>query len=566
MSNVVTQPVGAAPDKYLLTLSSDYDLVDAVSRAGTTVDLTDFLVAHPSGRARIWSVGVSRPAVRAWAKMSVGDLVLFYTKGAVRAYGTIDSKIYWPQNSHIWPTGSDWDHVYSLSEFVELPEGQWLEYQSLRSLSNKLDVQSVGCRDQSEFGVTRDELIEYVVRGGPRHGGAVRRDGIPDEITAEDVRVALEELKTSGVPSGFGERTDWVVDHEGRWYVPKAVIGVAAKRVLGRVLKASEFSGGQGAGQANSVLRNLGFDVLRRNGEGVQKDPIKEWVDGLRSTRRAPTVDGALAPHQPATILWLLSEFIQGKPRLQGWSTISQTLSALIVDAGGGAAPEYPLAVLAKEKLIDVQGLNFPLPSTSSDLRRIFNEINPSFGLTEELYLELGAQPDRITEVLDSVGEMFSRASSFKAVKQKLNLDRTAPNPTPVVPLGQKTPGRKAVTASSIQRSAEVSKWVKQTYEDTCQVCRTRLQIPGKATSDAAHIRGLGTPHDGPDVIENVLCLCPNHHRTFDGGAWTLTVDFKVKDLLTGAESGSLNLHETHPLNQACIRYHRDYWSSNRGT
>lgn len=37
--------------------------------------------------------------------------------------------------------------------------------------------------------------------------------------------------------------------------------------------------------------------------------------------------------------------------------------------------------------------------------------------------------------------------------------------------------------------------------------------------AEAAHIRALGSPHNGPDVIENVLCLCPNHHVLFDNGA-----------------------------------------------
>ncbi|MEW2076763.1 HNH endonuclease [Streptomyces sp. NPDC013433] len=33
----------------------------------------------------------------------------------------------------------------------------------------------------------------------------------------------------------------------------------------------------------------------------------------------------------------------------------------------------------------------------------------------------------------------------------------------------------------------------------------------------AAHIRGLGRPHYGPDELQNLLCLCANCHVLFDG-------------------------------------------------
>ena len=33
---------------------------------------------------------------------------------------------------------------------------------------------------------------------------------------------------------------------------------------------------------------------------------------------------------------------------------------------------------------------------------------------------------------------------------------------------------------------------------------------------EAAHIRPLGAPHNGPDTLDNTLCLCPNHHVPFD--------------------------------------------------
>ena len=174
MPNVVTQPVGSALDNYAVTLAVDYDLVDAVRRAGAAVDLSDFLRAHPSGRARIWAVGTSKPALRAWSRMAPGDLVLFYSNNEVCAFGTLASKTTWRGNNQVWPSGSNWDHVYSLKDFHEIPEGSRVVYQSLRSLAPKLDVQPVGCRDISEWGGSLDNVLEWVRSTGPRNTIASR--------------------------------------------------------------------------------------------------------------------------------------------------------------------------------------------------------------------------------------------------------------------------------------------------------------------------------------------------------------------------------------------------------
>jgi putative restriction endonuclease len=162
---------------------------------------------------------------------------------------------------------------------------------------------------------------------------------------------------------------------------------------------------------------------------------------------------------------------------------------------------------------------------------------------------------------------MFASENAFQSVLTKLALPTpsNAPNVDLVIPIGEIAPGRKARMAYSVQRSTEVAKWVKQIYNDTCQVCRVRLETPGSATSDAAHIKGLGSPHDGPDVIENILCLCPNHHRTIDAGAWTITDNLKVKNLISGEEGPEIWVEDTHVLQMDCIQYHRNFFTSRLG-
>ncbi|MFC1936002.1 HNH endonuclease, partial [Chloroflexota bacterium] len=85
-----------------------------------------------------------------------------------------------------------------------------------------------------------------------------------------------------------------------------------------------------------------------------------------------------------------------------------------------------------------------------------------------------------------------------------------------------------------------------------CQVCGTRLEGPAGPYAEAAHIRPLGRPHNGPDMASNVLCLCPNHHVLFDLRAFAI-----VDDLTLLRHQGHLAVHPTHQLDMGHIRYHR---------
>ncbi|MFN8463908.1 MAG: hypothetical protein U0X20_00095 [Caldilineaceae bacterium] len=73
-----------------------------------------------------------------------------------------------------------------------------------------------------------------------------------------------------------------------------------------------------------------------------------------------------------------------------------------------------------------------------------------------------------------------------------------------------------------ILRDTRVARWVKFVHEHRCQICDTTIQLPDLIYAEAHHVRPLGAGHRGPDVIENVLCVCPNHHAELNYGAITL--------------------------------------------
>jgi putative restriction endonuclease len=96
---------------------------------------------------------------------------------------------------------------------------------------------------------------------------------------------------------------------------------------------------------------------------------------------------------------------------------------------------------------------------------------------------------------------------------------------------GNPAPGRRTTVVQRIARSTPVADGVKALHTFQCQVCGEALVLPSGPYAEAAHIRPLGRPHNGPDTADNVLCLCPNHHVLFDAGAIWVGDDGVVQPL-----------------------------------
>lgn len=117
-------------------------------------------------------------------------------------------------------------------------------------------------------------------------------------------------------------------------------------------------------------------------------------------------------------------------------------------------------------------------------------------------------------------------------------------------------PLRRNTVVNRRVRNAEVAESVKRLYDNTCQICGTQLKTAAGTYAEAAHIRPLGIPHDGPDILANLLCLCPNCHKEFDGHAVTVDGDGKVYQF--GHYKADLVVHAQHQLDMTYLAYHRE--------
>lgn len=119
-------------------------------------------------------------------------------------------------------------------------------------------------------------------------------------------------------------------------------------------------------------------------------------------------------------------------------------------------------------------------------------------------------------------------------------------------------PVRVERTVLRVIRDTALSRRVKELYAFQCQVCEVSLPTAVGPYAEAAHVRPLGRPHNGPDALSNLLCLCPNDHVLFDFGAITI---WPHNLQVTGERSRdgrTILLKRGHQLDPMHLDYHNE--------
>lgn len=116
---------------------------------------------------------------------------------------------------------------------------------------------------------------------------------------------------------------------------------------------------------------------------------------------------------------------------------------------------------------------------------------------------------------------------------------------------------RKLVIFERIIRDTKITREIKKIYDNKCQICKLDLRVPNGSYAEGAHIRPIGEPHNGPDCLSNVLCLCPNHHVQFDYGNFTIDDEYSL--IVRGQPGSGLNIKVkvVHPIDSDMLHYHR---------
>jgi hypothetical protein len=149
--------------------------------------------------------------------------------------------------------------------------------------------------------------------------------------------------------------------------------------------------------------------------------------------------------------------------------------------------------------------------------------------------------PQRDVEVFEAARQSLTVPSDKRARESKPDL----PSPqTPIAVDITEPPARQEQIVYRILRDTALARRVKALHKNECQICgHTIVLSNGSRYSEAHHIHPLGTPHNGLDVMGNIICVCPNHHAELDYGARLLS-------------RGELRAASGHSINDDYIRHH----------
>ncbi|WP_105034623.1 YDG/SRA domain-containing protein [Cryobacterium aureum] len=111
-------------------------------------------------------------------------------------------------------------------------------------------------------------------------------------------------------------------------------------------------------------------------------------------------------------------------------------------------------------------------------------------------------------------------------------------------------------------RDSSLARDVKNMYDFHCQICDTQVPtFDGNAYAEGAHLRPLGRPHVGSDALDNILCLCPNHHTQFDFGGLVISDNLEAVETHRMTVISDLRFRKNHLLAIENVRYHRELWA-----
>ncbi|MFF4399068.1 HNH endonuclease [Streptomyces sp. NPDC001480] len=283
--------------------------------------------------------------------------------------------------------------------------------------------------------------------------------------------------------------------------------------------------------------------------------------------------------HQPLALLWAVSRIAAGKPRLAPWTEFRAEVGPLLAQfglPGSKAAPEAPFCQLQESGLWEVHGIPSeadPMPpvGTLDTVQPVAGLTHASAELLQNPLTRLEAVVRLCSTYLDDVDhrELLSRVGLAGYATAEGLPDEDEDGQDQEAADAERPTGptaRRDSTSSRLVRNAAIANRVKELHNHACQVCETRLQYKRRPYSEAAHIRGLGSPHDGPDELPNLLCLCPNHHVLFDGLEIYIDVDGFVRQTHGGDSVGRLRRRTDHQIDEAYLQYHRTLCELNKLT
>lgn len=373
----------------------------------------------------------------------------------------------------------------------------------------------------------------------------IERDAVLEAIAEFDEMGREAFLKKYG----FGEAQEYYIEHNDRLYDSKAIVGVAYKYQFPTLgpLRPDQFSGGKAT--VMKKLKQLGFDLCLSGDTEGRFGPISGYDEGAAFGSRAELSRAGIHRPLQAGICGSSSEGAESIV-LSGGYEDDKDFGTEIIYTGHGGRDQTSGKQVADQVLTRGNMALAMSQMTGLPVRVVRGaEHNSEFAPVS------GYRYDGLFRVEDHWQERG--ASGFKVWRFRLVVIPQSEHESASSQDGDasRPSGRRQTTVARIIRDSRKARQVKKLYDFRCQVCGLRIETASGPYAEAAHIKPLGEPHNGPDTTANILCLCPNHHVMFDFGAIAIGDDLTV----IGGD-GRLMCNPRHKIELEYLRYHRRHY------
>jgi len=362
-------------------------------------------------------------------------------------------------------------------------------------------------------------------------------------ITMEHILSAMHQIDI-GHQSRFSDSTKFDVLYKGKRYPPKEVVGLALESLHGREFGPYDFSGGLNT-DCFGTLTRCGFDIETK----IQFGDIPGISEGTPFLNYQAMNDLGIHRQRIAGIAYLANTGADSIVISGGYEDDQDFGDEIIYTGQGGRndnGKQTANQTLTRGNLALAQSEMNNLP-----VRVIRGPHKENLNAPDSGYRYDGLF--RVDSHWHEIGKSGFKIYRFRLLKITADLPRQkADQLKPVAPVGSQNPKRATGTIQRIVRDPKLGKWVKSLYDYKCQVCGIQIRTLAGYYAEAAHIKAVGEPHNGPDTTDNLLCLCPNHHLMFDKGVFAINDDLTLKGV-----SGKLSTHDEHQISMQFIQYHR---------
>ncbi len=216
------------------------------------------------------------------------------------------------------------------------------------------------------------------------------------------------------------------------------------------------------------------------------------------------------SPHKPLLALLAISRWEDGERKI-ALSQVESKLKELLKAFGPPTQqqqPELPYWHLRGDRIWEVEGAD-ELPKQKGGFPKLDGLKKAKGSFIAEMQKALDSDSFR-GECIQTLLDNYFPESLHDDILGSVGLTRTSP-----------------ISREKRKRDPRFRDAVLQAYDYKCAVTGFQAALAGSYFGcEAAHIRWHA--YDGPDTVDNGLCLEPTMHKLLDSGAWSLTDDRKV--------------------------------------